>query len=274
MLIIVLQKMLFLFFFFFGIILGSFLNVVALRMERDEDFVHGRSACPRCAALIRWYDNIPLLSYIFLCGRCRNCHEKISWRYPAVELMTGIVSAIIGSLFFDPADIGTWVETVWLLGLFAFFIVIALYDGKTMEIPVVVLEASAIWTLVFLVLRDWMFSTDMIWSVDGRTVSGLIAALLAWGVFAALSFFSKETWMGWGDSWLAAIVGLAVGTRGILFALTLSFGVGALFSIFLLARGRAGMETRVPFGPFLVLGTFLYFILFHFGFFRYGLFLI
>lgn len=259
------------FFFFFGSIVGSFLNVVALRMERDEDFVHGRSVCPQCDTLIHWYDNIPLLSYILLRGRCRGCHAPISWRYPAVELLTGIVYAVTAHLFFNPVEMSAWIETVWLLGLFSFFIIIALYDGKTMEIPVVILEASAVWTLAAMVLLDWMFSTDMIWSIDGRTVSGIFAALIAWGIFAALSFFSQETWMGWGDSWLAAIIGLAVGIQGILFALTLSFGVGALFSIFLLLRKRAGMETRVPFGPFLVIGTFLYFVLFHYGFFHYGL---
>lgn len=77
--------------------------------------------------------------------------------------------------------------------------------------------------------------------------------------------------MGWGDAWLAAIIGLAVGMKGVLFALTLSFAAGALFSVFLLLRKQAGMETRVPFGPFLVIGTFLYFLLSGLGVFRYGL---
>ncbi len=260
-----------LFFFLFGIIVGSFLNVVALRMERGEDFVHGRSVCPQCGALIRWYDNIPILSFLLLRGKCRGCRQPIAWRYPAVEVMTGIVYAATIALFFNPVETSAWIQTVWLLGLFSFFIVIALYDGKTMEIPVIMLQASVVWTLFFLLLLDWTVSTDTLLSFDGRTLSGLIGALVAWGFFAGLAFFSQETWMGWGDAWLAAIIGLAVGMKGVLFALTLSFAAGALFSVFLLLRKQAGMQTRVPFGPFLVIGTFLYFLLSGLGFFQYGL---
>lgn len=259
------------FFFLLGIIVGSFLNVVALRMERGEDFVHGRSACPKCGALIHWYDNIPLLSFILLRGRCRGCHDPIAWRYPAVELMAGVVYATLAACFFNPIEASAWIETVWLLGLFSLFMVIALYDSKTMEIPIALLQASAVWTLVFVLWLDWNIATDMLWSMDGRTVSGLIGALIAWTIFAALSFFSQETWMGWGDAWLAAIIGLAVGIEGLLFALTLSFGFGALFSVVLLLRKQAGMETRVPFGPFLAVGTFAYFVLSSLGFFQYGI---
>ena len=161
-------------------------------------------------------------------------------------------------LFFYSVEISAWIETVWLLGLFSFLFVVALYDGKTMEIPVSLLQASALWTAGALFLLDWNLSTNMIWSLDGRTVSGLLGALEAWVFFAALSFFSKETWMGWGDSWLAAIIGLAVGIKGVFFALTLSFGIGALFSCILLLRKKAGMTTQVPFGPFLVVGTLVY----------------
>lgn len=259
------------FFFLFGLIVGSFLNVVALRMERGEDFVHGRSACPRCGVLIHWYDNIPLFSFLWLRGRCRGCHDPISWRYPVVELTVGLVYATLVACFFNPIQTGAWIETVWLLGLFSLFIVIALYDGQTLEIPVALLQASALWTLAFVLLLDWSVATEMLWSLDGRTVSGLIGALVAWVLFASLSFFSHETWMGWGDAWLAAIIGFSVGIGGLLFALTLSFGFGALFSVFLLLRKKAGMETRVPFGPFLVIGTFVYFILSSLGFFQYGL---
>ncbi len=258
-------------FFILGTIVGSFLNVVALRMERGEDFVQGRSACPHCGSLIHWYDNIPLFSFLFLRGRCRGCHDPISWRYPAVELLTGIGYAVLATCFFNPIEASAWIETLWLLGLFSLFLVIALYDSQTMEIPIALLQASAVWTLVFILWLDWTVATDMLWSMDGRTITGLIGAGVAWMIFASLSFFSKETWMGWGDAWLAAIIGLAVGIEGLLFALTLSFGCGAIFSIILLIRKQAGMETRVPFGPFLVIGTFVYFVLLSLGFFRYGL---
>ncbi len=245
-------------FFCLGLIVGSFLNVVALRLEAGADFVRGRSACPHCHALIAWYDNIPLFSFLFLSGRCRACMTSISWRYPLIELGTGVIYASTWWLYFNPVEISSWIETVWLLGLFSFLIVIALYDGKTMEIPVSLLQMSALWTIGALLFLDWSVSTSMLWSVDGRTASGLLGALGAWIFFASLSFFSKETWMGWGDSWLAAIIGLAVGIEGVFFALTFSFGIGALFSCVLLLRKKAGMTTQVPFGPFLVVGTLVY----------------
>lgn len=258
------------FFFFLGLLVGSFLNVVALRLEAGTDFVRGRSACPHCQAPLAWYDNIPLASFIFLGGKCRACKVSISWRYPLIELGTGLVYAGTLWLFSSPGGTLAWIETVWLLGLFSLLIVVALYDGKTMEIPVALLEISAFWTLGALVLLDWNLSAPLLWSLDGRTLSGLLGALSAWIFFAALSFFSKETWMGWGDSWLAAIIGLAVGVKGVFFALTLSFGIGALFSCLLLLRKKAGMNTQVPFGPFLVIGTLVYFLLSRLDMMRYG----
>lgn len=258
------------FFFCLGLIVGSFLNVVALRLEAGTNFVSGRSACPRCQTLIAWYDNIPLFSFLFLGGKCRSCKAPISWRYPLVELGTGLVYAGTFQLFFNPVETSAWIETVWLLGLFSFLIVIALYDTETMEIPVSLLQASALWTVVSLLLLDWNLSTDMLWSVDGRIVSGLLGASGAWIFFASLSFFSKETWMGWGDSWLAAVLGLVVGIKSIFFTLTLSFGIGALFSCVLLFRKKAGMTTQVPFGPFLILGLIAYLFLSRFDSIRYG----
>ncbi|MBP6975338.1 MAG: prepilin peptidase [Candidatus Moranbacteria bacterium] len=257
------------FFFSLGLIVGSFLNVVALRLETGTDFIRGRSACPQCQSLIAWYDNIPLFSFFFLRGKCRSCKAPIPWRYPLVELGTGLVYAGTFWLFLDPVGT-TLIETVWLLGLFSLLIIIGLYDAKTMEIPVLLLQVSAFWTIVALLLLDWSLSTNMMWAWDGRTVSGLLGALGAWIFFAALSFFSKETWMGWGDSWLAAIIGLAVGIGGVFFALTLSFAIGAIFSCILLFRKKAGMTTQVPFGPFLVAGLISYFFLSRLDAIRYG----
>ncbi len=260
----------FLFFLVLGFVVGSFLNVVALRLEEGSDFVRGRSACPGCHTVLAWYDNIPLLSFVWLLGKCRACRMPISWRYPLVECATGVIYAGTFWIFFNPFETSAWIETVWMLGLFSFFIVIALYDGKTMEIPVFLLQASALWTLVALFLLDWHLSPDVLWSLDGRLVSGILGALVAWAFFAALAFFSGETWMGWGDAWLSAIVGLGVGITGVLSALTLSFGAGAVFACVLLFRKQAGMKTQVPFGPFLVIGTIGYFFLLHLDIVRYG----
>src|SRR3972149_5315706 len=104
-------------FFIFGLIIGSFLNVVVYRL-RDAETLLGRSFCRHCKHQIRWYDNIPLLSFILLRGECRDCQNKISWQYPAVELMTGALFALIGFLFFvSGGDARMWWEIVWLVGI-------------------------------------------------------------------------------------------------------------------------------------------------------------
>lgn len=263
-------------YFFFlglGLLMGSFLNVVALSLEREEDFVSRRSACPKCGNPIAWYDNIPLLSFLVLGGKCRHCREKISWQYPAVEAVTGIIFLLVGRYFFEIHDVSAWVESIWLLGLFSLFIVIALYDARTMEIPVVLLWIAGIWTLIFLLLSDFLLAGGgvSISSFD-RTISGLVAAFGAWAFFASLSFVSKETWMGWGDAWLALIIGLAVGVPDILYTLTIAFGIGALYAAGLIFWCGKDMKTRVPFGPFLILGVILYILLARIFPFQYGMF--
>jgi leader peptidase (prepilin peptidase)/N-methyltransferase len=265
--------MIFLFFLGLGCIMGSFLNVVALSLEREEDFVSRRSACPRCGNLISWFDNIPLISYLLLRGKCRHCREGISWQYPAVEAVTGMFFLLTGIYFFDSHVLSAWVETIWLLGLFSLFIVIALYDARTMEIPVVLLWIVGVWTFLALLLLDGIGAVGGIhFATFERTISGLAAAFGAWAFFASLSFVSKETWMGWGDAWLALIIGLAVGVPDILYTLTLAFGIGAVYASGLILWYGKGMKTRVPFGPFLVLGTIISIILIRIFPFQYGLF--
>lgn len=262
-----------LFFLGFGLLMGSFLNVVALSLEREEDFVSRRSACPRCGSLIAWYDNIPLFSFLILRGKCRKCTEKISWQYPAVEVVTGIIFLLVGKYFFEMSDMIAWIETVWLLGLFSVLIVIALYDARTMEIPIVLLWIGGVWTLIAILLMDFFGTSGGIGVLSlYRTASGVVAALGAWGCFAGLSFVSKETWMGWGDAWLAGMIGLAVGVPDIVFVLTIASGVGAMYASVLILWYGKGMKTRVPFGPFLVLGAIVHIFLTRIFPFGYGFF--
>lgn len=260
------------FFLGLGLIMGSFLNVVALSLAREEDFVSRRSACPKCGQLIVWYDNIPLLSYLILRGKCRRCGKEISWQYPAVEAVTGVFFLLIGIYFFDIAQLAAWIQTLWLLGLASLFIVIALYDARTMEIPVILLWIAGLWTLVLLLFLDAISVTSGIHIASfERTLSGLAAAFGAWAFFATLSFVSKETWMGWGDAWLALVIGLAVGIPDVVFALTLAFGMGAVYAIALMFWQGKKMGTRVPLGPFLVFGAMLHILLLQIFPLQYGL---
>lgn len=255
------------FLFLLGLIIGSFLNVVALRFESGET-LGGRSHCPRCHALIHWYDNIPLLSWIVLQGRCRQCHEAIAWQYPLVELGTGLaflgmgvwgqpvltrlVNAYVWSGSFDG-----WSVLLLLAGYFvliSLLIVIFITDLRTMEIPLVCLLSAVGVSLALVVWGAWGIDVDqwpelvpLVW--QSQLLGGLIATLC----FSALVYCSKETWMGKGDIWLAAVLGLMVGVELLLFALTLSFFLGALVGIGLLAFASKGWKSQIAFAPFLII---------------------
>ncbi len=239
-------------FFIFGLIVGSFLNVVIIRLETAETLL-GRSFCRHCKRQIAWYDNIPLLSFVLLRGECRGCETKISWQYPIVEFLTGVTFLLIASLFIVPGSLASYYETVWLIGLVSALIVIGAYDFRTMEIPVSALYFAALWTGWWLVVLEG----DLVWMdfFASRLGEGFIGAVLIGGLFFALVFFSKETWMGWGDVWLGAVAGLVVGWKLALPFLTLSFGAGALFGLLLLLKHKKHLKSPIPFGPFLCLGT-------------------
>jgi leader peptidase (prepilin peptidase)/N-methyltransferase len=245
--------MLTIFFFLLGLIIGSFLNVVVLRLESAKS-LGGRSQCPSCGKLIRWYDNIPVLSFFLLGRRCRQCHFPISWQYPAVELATGFLFAFSGTLAIGSGTAAEIVLVAWWFVLISLFIVIALYDARNMEIPLVLLLAGVIaagaYALIATVLTPgpWLDAAapwrEMLWG-------GGIAAL----IFYALVYFSHETWMGMGDVWLAGIAGAAVGLPALLILFTLSFSIGSVIGITLLWLRKRGMKSQVPFAPFLVAGT-------------------
>ncbi len=241
------------FFFILGLAIGSFLNVVVLRLESDKT-LDGRSKCPSCGALIRWYDNIPVLSFFFLGRKCRQCRFPISWLYPSVELGTALLFAFFGSmtlgqmLAFDIAGL------VWTLFLVSILVAIAVYDGRNMEIPLVLLAtglggaAAAALALTLTAPVPWADPLSP-WR-DMFLGSGIAA-----GIFYTLVYFSKETWMGMGDVWLAGIAGAAVGLPALLLLFTLSFSVGAVVGGALMLTGRRGMKSQVPFAPFLAVGT-------------------
>ena len=246
----------FIIFFILGLIIGSFLNAVVYRLDAVESLWE-RSHCPHCKKKIRWFDNIPLLSFIVLSARCRDCGEKISWQYPAVELMTGIVFAMIGSYFFVQADMFSWLTTLYLMAEFSLLIIIFIYDLKYMEIPMIILWAGVAVAVVYSLIADWnQFGTaDSLLSLN--LISSLIAGIVAFLFFFVLAAASKETWMGMGDAYLGLLAGLIMGWPGILLALLFSFTVGAVVSMILVFLRRKTVKSQVPFAPFLVVGMLL-----------------
>jgi leader peptidase (prepilin peptidase)/N-methyltransferase len=247
-------------FLLFGLVIGSFLNAVVYRLNAVESLLE-RSHCPHCKKTVRWFDNVPLLSFILLSARCRDCGEKISWQYPVVEATTGIMFALLGNYFFSPYDSSSWMLTAFYLVIFSLLMVIFVYDFKYMEIPMLVSWLGVGISLAYFVWSDWQSFHLASSIMDLGTISGLIGGLGAFLFFFGLAAYSKETWMGYGDAYLGLLVGLIVGWPNILGALMISFTIGALISVGLIALSKKTMKSQVPFAPFLITGTFLVIIL-------------
>jgi leader peptidase (prepilin peptidase) / N-methyltransferase len=247
-------------FFIFGLIIGSFLNAVVYRLNAVESLME-RSHCPKCKKKIRWFDNVPLLSFILLSAKCRDCGEKISWQYPAVEFVTGVVFALIGNYFFLSFDSASWMQAAYYLAIFSLLFVIFVYDIKYMEIPMLVLWLGVGVTLAYFISSDWHDFALAVSIVDLKTVAGLLGGLVAFLFFFGLAAYSKETWMGYGDAYIGMLAGLVVGWPNIIPTLMLSFTIGALISVELIIFRKKTMKSQVPFAPFLITSVFLIIIL-------------
>lgn len=241
--------------FLLGLIVGSFLNVLVCRLYLAEDIFFDRSRCPHCKKVIAWYDNIPIVSIILLNFKCRNCRKKISWQYPLVEISTGILFAAIGLRFFSPGDASSWTVTLYFLGAAVFLMAILVYDWLYMEIPEILLWPGIALAFAFNFFIDWSRNSFSGEILSSFTHSGILAAFIAFTFFFLLSVLSHEKWMGMGDAYLAIFLGLILGWPEILLALFLSFFIGSVYGIILIAIGKKKMKSQIPFAPFMVAGT-------------------
>lgn len=246
------------FFFLFGLIVGSFLNVVLFRTETGEN-LGGRSHCRLCGNTIFWYDNIPIVSFLLLSGKCRSCAQSISWRYPVVELLTGVLFSIAGTLVFRPDFPLTWFGALWWCFLFSVFILIVFYDLAHLEIPFSFLLFGIGGT--FLYFLAFTFFLPQPGSLSELLSGPLFQSLFGGGLvaffFFLLVWMSHERWMGKGDIWLGFLAGMAVGPHLVLFLLSLSFTLGALVAIALLFLQKKELSSQIPFAPYLCLATIL-----------------
>lgn len=228
-----------------GLLVGSFLNVVVYRTPRGESVVSPPSACPRCDAAIRPRDNLPVVSWLVLRGRCRDCGGAISARYPAVELVTALLFAGVAVVF------GWSLATPAYAYLAAIAVALTLIDLDVHRLPnAIVLPAYPV-SAALLVLASWGADN---W---GALLRAVLGGVILW-VFYFLLMVAKPGGMGFGDVKLAGILGaylawigwgaLVVGAFG-------AFVLGGIFSIGLLISGRAGRRTAVPFGPWMLLGA-------------------
>lgn len=229
--------------FIFGLMVGSFLNVVIARLATGESFLITRSHCPHCHQTIAWYDNIPVISFLALRQRCRHCQKPISWQYPLVELATGLIFAGLFRQF------GWTLDFVALAIFSCFLIIIFVYDWKHgLILDAVTLPAMAV-ALIFNLIRGFSW-----WDL-------LLGAAIGGGFFLAQFLLSRGRWIGGGDIRLGALMGLMLGWQMLLVADLLAYLAGAGVAIVLLASARKKLGSPIAFGTFLsgaTLVTFFY----------------
>ena len=267
------------FIFVLGLIIGSFLNVVIFRLENGEKMVNDRSKCLHCKHFLIWSDLIPVLSFIFLKRKCRYCGKNISWQYPLVELGTGVLFILILNSQFPIfnefsisnffAQDGTILGWQFLTLAFWFYIisvliVIFVYDLKHYIIPDKVIYPAIIVTLGFNLLNDIIINNNSQFSIlnfqsifNSQFTNLLFAAILSSAFFYAIIVITRGKGMGGGDVKLGFLMGLILGWPLVLLSLFLSFIIGSVVGIFLIFFGNKKMKSVIPFGPFLVLGTFI-----------------
>ena len=225
-----------------GLMIGSFLNVCIYRIPINKTIVNGRSYCPNCNELIHWYENIPLLSYIFLKGRCHACHCRISPIYPLVELLNAVIYILLWQVF------GLNLTWFFMAALFSILIVITFIDIEHQIIPDGLVILIFVLAIVFSAMQ-------------------IILGYIPWyqpliGFFAAslpLFFLSLiyEGGMGGGDIKLMAVSGIFIGWKLILLSLFIASLIGCLVALFLLVNKRSHLKSKIAFGPFLSLGIIL-----------------
>lgn len=236
--------------FIFGTIIGSFLNVVTFRLNTGRG-VNGRSACMSCNTQLTWKELIPVVSFVAQRGSCKKCKSKISWQYPLIELLAGVMFILL-FLTFPPISAQTALLTVIHMIAGCVLLVIAAYDARHKIIP-----DPLVFIFALLGLASLFVGGVTWWHVP--SIFDLIAGPLLALPFALIWLISKGMWMGLGDAKLAVGIGWFLGIASGINAVVLAFWIAAAVSvIWLLATyGKLKPRTEVPFGPYLILGMYI-----------------
>jgi len=230
-----------------GLVIGSFLNVVAWRVPNGVSIVRPPSACPQCGHTIRGRDNIPVLSWLLLRGKCRDCGAPISIKYPIVEAVTAVLFVLVLLKF------GLGIEFLAYAYLAAIAVVLTVIDLEAHRLPdVIVLPAYPVLVVLFaaesLVTGDW-------WPLATAAIGGAILFVLYF--VAAIAYPGG---MGFGDVKLAGVLGIALGWLGwgpLVVGAFAAFLIGGITGILLIAVRKSGRKTGIPFGPFMFAGAFV-----------------
>ena len=235
--------------FIYGLCIGSFLNVCIFRIPESMSLIRPPSTCPRCKAKIKSYDNIPVLSYILLGGKCRTCRIPISIRYPLIELFTGIMWYLTYARFGISIDFFIYIAFISVL------IVITFIDIDLQIIPdIISLPGIPLFFILALFLPNQSLMDAALKALFGVLAGG--GSLL----FIALSykFITKKDGMGLGDVKLLAMIGALIGFKGVLFTIFASSALGTVIGLCVMIVTRNNMKLAIPFGPFLSAGAVIY----------------
>ena len=273
-------------FFFFGSFIGSFLNVVIYRTYYNKPFARGRSYCPKCKKQIRWYDNIPILSFLILKGKCRDCGKKISVQYPIVEFAAGLLFAlsfyyVIPANYVIPAKAGIHAvnnfQSIFPATLLDLLKAGSRQGGDNFQsipnsqfpIPLLLRDLFVASVLLVIFVQDfkWYIVLDkivlpalvVVFALNLFLGAGiynlLIAVLIGAGFFYLQFIVSQGRWIGGGDIRIGAFMGASLGYPLILVAIFLAYLIGSFFAIFLLLIGKKKMGSKLPLGTFLAPAT-------------------
>lgn len=272
--------------FLFGIVIGSFLNVVTMRYEllgkiMLTEKIGGRSHCPKCKTTLRWYELLPILSFILQGRRCRHCDYRLSWQYPVVEFLTGVLTAAIPLFLYRQLGIAlmemnagapVWFYAfcgIWLIAAYS-FLVLSIIDLKYTIIPdaanillgilgLAVVALKSVYESSLLHHGSFLGSYSAVLPVSDSAVwvQALISAGIGAALFGGIILLTRGRGMGLGDLKLVIPIGLLLGWPDAVLALAASFVIGAFISVFLMAFGRKSFRDGVPFGPFLAVSVFV-----------------
>lgn len=224
--------------FVFGLIVGSFLNVVALRW--DSRNFGGRSKCPNCSKTLRWFELIPIISFLIQGGRCKGCKARISYQYPLIEILTGLIFITV---------------SLWALPVFCIYIVILIYDLHYKIIPDPLVYSAIVLSLIPILIN-----------LPTYKLIDLFAGPILFAFFASIWLLSRGRAMGFGDAKLGLSVGLLLGAAVGFSAITMAFWIGAAFSLFYILLSKTGfiksakhltMKSEIPFAPFIIMGAWV-----------------
>jgi len=231
--------------FVFGMCVGSFLNVCIYRIPAAKSIVYPGSRCPSCGTGIRFYDNIPVLSYLLLRGKCRQCHAKIAIRYPLIELLGGFFAIVVFLKF------GLSIEAAVYYAFIAVLMAITFIDIDHRIIPdVLSLPGIVVFFLAALAVPTVTWKESLI----GILVGGGSLFLVAW----IYHLLTRKEGMGGGDIKLLAMIGALIGWKGVFFTIFVASATGTLIGLTVMMATRQNMKLAVPFGPFLAIGAISY----------------